>query len=90
MNKTANLILFFILAFVFNIVLFLVFITIIIVLAQLILGPNGDPTIYMITLFLGFLVSIVLTFLIYGWAVKWATRRFDLEKRVPQLFKKKR
>jgi hypothetical protein len=90
MNKTANLIVFFIVAFLFNIILFLFFIILIIVAAQLILGSNANPTVYYVILFIGFLVSIVLTFIIYGWAVKWATRRFDLEKHIPQLFKKKR
>jgi hypothetical protein len=90
MNKTANLVIFFIVAFVFNILLFFIFITIIVVAAQLILGPNGDPTVYMVMLFLGFLISIVLTFLIYGWVMKKAIVRFKLEKHIPQLFKKKR
>ncbi len=90
MNKTANLILFFIAAFVFNIVIFLVFIVAIVVLMQLIMGANGNPTVYMVVLFLGFLVSIVLTFLIYSWVMKKVTARFHLEKHIPQLFVKKK
>ncbi len=90
MNKTANLIIFFIVAFVFNIVVFLVFIVAILLLVQLIMGPNGDPNVYMVVLFFGFLVSIVLTFLIYSWVMKRVVTRFNLEKHIPQLFKKKR
>jgi hypothetical protein len=38
----------------------------------------------------GFLASIVLTFLIYGWVMKKVTVKWQLEKHIPQLFRKKR
>ena len=90
MNKTANLIIFFIVAFVFNIVVFLVFIVAILFLVQLIMGPNPNETVYLALMFLAFLVSIVATFLIYSWLMKKAATRFNLEKHIPQLFKRKK
>jgi hypothetical protein len=35
----------------------------------------------------GFIGSIVITFLVYGAVMKWVTARFELEKHIPQLFK---
>jgi hypothetical protein len=43
-----------------------------------------------VLIFVGFIVSIVLTFFIYGKVMKWVTVKFQLEKNIPQLFKKKR
>jgi len=41
-------------------------------------------------LFVGFLASIVLTFLIYGWVMKKVTVKWQLEKHIPQLFRRKK
>jgi hypothetical protein len=84
------MILFFLAATVFNIGLMIVFIAVIIVALGLILGANPNPVVFQIVLFVGFLASIVLTFLIYGWVMKKVTVKWQLEKHIPQLFRKKR
>ena len=48
------------------------------------------PNVRLIILFVGFIASIVLTFLVYGRVMKWVTVRFELEKHIPQLFKGRR
>lgn len=90
MSKTGNLVVFFLLAFVFNIVVFLVLIVVIVVADQLILGPNANPNVYMAILFVGFLGSLVATFFIYGWVVQIANKRLNLQEHIPQLFKKRK
>ncbi len=90
MSSTTKMILFFLAATVFNIGLMIVFIAVIIVALGLILGANPNPVVFQIVLFVGFLASIVLTFLIYGWVMKKVTVKWQLEKHIPQLFRKKR
>ena len=90
MSSTTKMILFFAAATVFNIGLMIVFIAVIIVALGLVLGTNPNPIVFQIVLFVGFLASIVLTFLIYGWVMKKVTVKWKLEKHIPQLFRKKR
>jgi hypothetical protein len=90
MNKTAKLVLFFLIAFVVNLLLMAFFILVLLKLASLVLGQNAPSIAGMIVMSFSFFVSIVLTFLVYGWLMKWATVKFNLEKHLPQLFKKKR
>lgn len=90
MSSTTKMVLFFAAATVFNIGLMIVFIAVVIVVLGLILGTNPNPIVFQIVLFVGFLASIVLTFLIYGWVMKKITVKWQLEKHIPQLFRKKR
>jgi hypothetical protein len=90
MNKTTNMVIFFAIATVFNIALMIGLLVAIMALSILILGNNPDPTVFQIVLFVGFLASIVLTFLTYGWLLKKVQKKIDLEKLVPQLFRPKR
>ncbi len=90
MSSTAKMVLFFAAATVFNIGLMVVFIAVIIIVMGLILGANPNPMVFQIVLFVGFLASIVLTFLIYGWVMKKVTVKWQLEKHIPGLFRKKR
>ena len=90
MSSTAKLVLFFLAATVFNIGLMVVFIAVIIVVLRLALGASPNPLVFQIVLFVGFLASIVGTFLIYGKLIKTVTVKWNLEKHIPQLFKKKR
>lgn len=90
MSSTTKMILFFLAATVFNIGLMVIFIAIIIIVLGLALGQNPNPIVFQIVLFVGFLASIVLTFLIYGWTMKKVTVKWNLEKHIPQLFRKKR
>ncbi len=90
MSSTGKMILFFLAATVFNIGLMIVFIAVIIVVLRLVLGANPNPLVFQIVLFVGFLASIILTFLIYGWVMKKVTVKWNLEKHIPQLFRKKR
>ena len=82
MNKNARLVLFFLGATVFNILLMVAFMVLFYMIAML--------AHTFIIVIVGFIASIVLTFLIYGKIMKWATVRLQLEKNIPQLFKKKR
>jgi hypothetical protein len=82
MSKNARLVLFFLGATVFNILLMGIFMVLFYVLANLAHS--------MIIFFVGFIASIVLSFLIYGKVMRWASVKLQLEKNIPQLFKKKR
>lgn len=90
MSSTAKLVLFFLAATVFNIGLMVVFIAIVIIVLRLALGASPNPLVFQVVLFVGFLASIVGTFLIYGKLIKAVTVKWNLEKHIPQLFKKKR
>jgi hypothetical protein len=90
MNSNGKMVLFFIGATVFNILLMAVLVISFILLIGVALGANADPTLFQILLFVGFIAAIVLTFLVYGWLMKWVTVKFQLEKHIPQLFKNKK
>jgi type VI protein secretion system component VasK len=90
MSKNTKLVLFFLGATVFNIVLMVGMIAAFILLIGLIMGRGGNATLFQVMIFLAFIASIVLTFLIYGKVMKWVTVKLQLEKNIPQLFKKKR
>jgi uncharacterized membrane protein YdbT with pleckstrin-like domain len=90
MNKNLKLALFLIGATVFNIVLMFVFIIAIFLIATRLMGNNPNPVVFQIVLFVGFIGSIVLTFLIYGKVMKWLQAKYNLEQHFPQLFKKKK
>lgn len=90
MSSTSKMILFFLAATVFNIGLMVVFIAVIIVVLRLALGASPNPLVFQIVLFVGFLASIIGTFLIYGKVMKAVTVKWNLEKHIPQLFRKKR
>jgi hypothetical protein len=85
-TSTSKMVLFFVAATVFNILLMSILVIIFWVLAALVPVPN----IRLIILFVGFIASIVLTFLAYGRVMKWVTVRYELEKHIPQLFKGRR
>ena len=82
MSKNARLVLFFLGATVFNILLMVAFMILFYMIAML--------AHTFIIIIVGFIASIVLTFLIYGKVITWATVKLQLEKNIPQLFKKKR
>jgi len=83
LSSNSKMVLFFVAATVFNIVLMSILVIVFWVIAALVPAPN----IRLIILFVGFIASIVLTFLAYGRIMKWVTVRFELEKHIPQLFK---
>jgi hypothetical protein len=89
-NKTVNLVLFFAVATVFNIALMIGLIFAILGLAGLIPGLYSNETLSIPIVLLGILASVLLTFLIYGWVMKKAVAKLNLEKHVPQLFKKRK
>ncbi len=86
MTSNTKMVLFFLLATVFNILLMAILVIAFWVVAAVIPVPN----LRLIILFVGFIGSIVLTFLAYGAIMKWATVRFNLEKHIPQLFKSRK
>lgn len=90
MNKNLKLALFLIGATLFNIVLMFVFIIVIVIVAGRLMGDNPNAVVFQIVLFVGFIGSIVLTFLIYGKVMKWLQAKYNLEQHFPQLFRKKR
>jgi hypothetical protein len=82
-TSNSKMVLFFLAATVFNILLMALLVIIFWVVAALVPIAN----LRIVILFVGFIGSIVLTFLAYGAIMKWATVRFELEKHIPQLFK---
>ncbi len=86
MTSNTKLVLFFLGATVFNILLMAVLVIVFWVVAALVPVPN----LRIIILFVGFIGSIVVTFLAYGAVMRWATVRFNLEKHLPQLYKNRR
>jgi len=89
-NKNLKLALFLVGATVFNIALMFVFIIAIFLVASRLMGANPNPVVFQIILFVGFIASIVLTFLIYGKVMKWLQAKYNLEQHFPQLFKKRK
>jgi hypothetical protein len=85
-TSNSKMVLFFLLATVFNILLMSVLVILFWVAAALVPMPN----LRLIILFVGFIASIVLTFLAYGRLMKWVTVRFELQKHIPQLFKSRK
>jgi hypothetical protein len=90
MTSNSKMVLFFIGATLFNILLMIVFIAIFIVLIGLVLGSSPNQNLFVILVFVGFIASIVLAFLLYGKVMKWVTVKWQLEKNIPQLFKGKK
>lgn len=90
MTSNSKMVLFFVGATVFNILLMIVFIAIFIILIGLALGSNPNQNLFIILVFVGFIGSIVLTFFVYGRVMKWVTVKWQLEKNIPQLFKGKK
>ena len=86
MTSNTKLVLFFLGATVFNILLMALLVIAFWVVAAVV----PVPSLRLIILFVGFIGSIVLTFLAYGAIMKWATVRFNLEKHIPQLFKSRK
>lgn len=86
MTSNSKMVLFFLVATVFNILLMAILILLFWVAAALVPVPN----LRLVILFVGFIASIVLTFLAYGRLMKWVTVRFELEKHIPQLFKSRK
>jgi len=85
-TSNSKMVLFFLAATVFNILLMALLVIIFWVVAALVPITN----LRLVILFVGFIGSIVLTFLAYGAVMKWATVRFNLEKHIPQLFKNRK
>jgi len=85
-TSNSKMALFFLAATVFNIALMALLVIVFWVVAALVPVPN----LRIVILFVGFIGSIVLTFLAYGAVMKWATKRFELEKHIPQLFKSRK
>jgi len=85
-SSNSKMVLFFLLATVFNILMMGIIIIVFWIVAALVPAPN----LRLIIIFVGFIASIALTFLAYGRVMKWVTVRFELEKHIPQLFKNRR
>ena len=86
MSSNSKVVLFFLLATVFNLLLMFLLVAVFFIAGRLI----PEQTVSILVTFVGFIASVVLTFLIYGRVMKWATARFELEKHIPQLFKNRR
>ena len=86
MTSGSKMVLFFLAATVFNILVMAILVIVFWVVAALVPIQN----LRLVILFVGFIGSIVLTFLAYGALMKWATVRFNLERHIPQLFKNRK
>jgi drug/metabolite transporter (DMT)-like permease len=86
MSSGSKIVIFFLAATVFNLVIMAILIVIFFVVAHLV----PIQAVSLAILLIGVLASIVLTFMIYAWAMKKITVRFQLEKHIPQLFKGKK
>jgi high-affinity Fe2+/Pb2+ permease len=80
------MVLFFLAATVFNLVVMAVLIVVFVIVARLV----PVQAVSMAIVFIGLIASIVLTFMIYAWVMKKVTVRYQLEKHIPQLFKGKK
>jgi len=85
MSSTGKLILFFLAATIFNILLMMGLAIVFLLLIWRILG--GSPGVALPVSIVGLIAAMVLTFLIYGKVMKWVTVKYDLQKHIPQLFK---
>ena len=90
MNSNVKLVLFFLVATLFNILLMFLIIVVLFVAMSRILGPNADDNLRAVLMIVIFIGSIVLTFWLYGRIMRWVTVRFKLETHIPQLFKGKK
>jgi hypothetical protein len=86
MSSGSKMVIFFLAATVFNLVVMAVLIVVFVIAARLV----PVQAVSMAILFIGLIASIVLTFMIYAWVMKKVTVRFRLEKHIPQLFKGKK
>ena len=86
MTSGSKMVVFFLAATVFNLLVMAVLVIIFVIAARLVPVPGLSIAI----LFIGLIASIVLTFMIYAWVMKKVTARFQLEKHIPQLFKGKK
>ena len=85
MSSTGKLIVFFLAATVFNILLMMGLAIVFLLLIWRLLG--GSPSVALPVSIVGLIAAMVLTFLIYGRVMKWVTVKYDLQKHIPQLFK---
>jgi Na+-translocating ferredoxin:NAD+ oxidoreductase RnfA subunit len=79
------MVLFFVAATIFNIVLMIGLGLAFVMGIARIVGNN--PGVVMPLAIVGLIAAMVLTFLIYGKVMKWVTVKYDLQKHIPQLFK---
>jgi uncharacterized membrane protein len=86
MSSGSKIVIFFLAATVFNLVVMAILIVIFFIVARLV----PIQAVSMAILLIGVLASLVLTFMIYAWVMKKVTARFQLEKHIPQLFKGKK
>jgi membrane protein YdbS with pleckstrin-like domain len=90
-NKNLKLALFLVGATVFNLVLMFAMIFALGAGLIALLGQQNPPQwLSGAVLFVVFIGSIVLSFLIYGKVMKWLQAKYNLDKHFPQLFNKKK
>lgn len=87
MSSTGKMVLFFVGATVFNVVLMIGLAALFGGLILVILGAHANPNVAMPLIVVGLIAAMVLTFLIYGRVMKWVTVKCDLQKHIPELFK---
>jgi membrane protein YdbS with pleckstrin-like domain len=85
MSSSGKMVLFFVVATVFNVVLMIGMGGIFVVAILRIFGAN--PNLAWPLALVGLIAAMVLTFVIYGKVMRWVTVKFDLQKHIPQLFK---
>lgn len=90
-NKTANTIIFMLVATVLNLVLLIVFFIIGFLLLSLVMNavPNMGEGLAAILVLLVFIFAIGMTFFIYNRLIKWATVKYNLNDKLAPLFSRK-
>jgi len=89
-NKKANTIVFMLVATLFNVVITVACFVLLLVLYGRLLAPILPQETAAIGLPIVFIAAIVLSFVIYRYALKAFTRRFEAEKYFDPLFKSRR
>ncbi|AEJ18195.1 hypothetical protein [Gracilinema caldarium] len=90
MNKKANTIVFMLVATLFNVVITVVSFVVLLVLYGRILAPLLPQETAAIGLPIVFIAAILLSFVIYRYALKAFTKRFEVEKYFDPLIKSRR
>ena len=90
MNKKANTVIFLIAATIFNLFLMLVFIILFIIIPPIVLGEDMYQRVSFYLAPLMIIAGIVIAFFVYNRIMKFLQKKFDFEKYLEPLFKKKR
>ncbi len=90
MNKKVNTILFVLGATVLNVLVMGIVFTVLLVILSSIAPPTMSPEFGTLAVALVFLATIVVTYVLYHYAVKLLSKKFDLEKYFEPIFRSRK